>query len=156
MSDIVIQTELKLGMVPSLHQDLLAVFPLQPPPSARGKWIFAKYAQAIASELPKYIEHKHDLLRKYAPKDEKAEPILVVTDFGNGQSQVSIPTDHFKAHPEIQAAFVKEDLELSNTPLVLNLPQLTHTDLGACPIPQGVYTRLLGVLIKDEIPPENG
>ena len=147
MADITVQTEIKAGLLPSLHNDLLQIFPLQPPPEARGKYLLAKFAQFVTNELPTYNEHKLDLLKKHAPKDDKNEPILKVTDFGNGQSSITID-------PVDRAAFNKEDAELFNVVHKVNLPQLTHADLGKCPIPQGVYTRLLGVLIKDEPPPE--
>ena len=144
---IEVTTEIKAGLLPSLHADLLQIFPLQPPPEARGKYLFAKFAQFVANELPTYNEHKLDLLKKHAPKDEKNEPILKIVDTGNGQTSVSID-------PVDRVAFAKEDAELFAVVHKVNLPQITHADLGKCPIPQGVYTRLLGVLIKDELPPE--
>lgn len=147
MADITVTTEIKAGMLPQIHADLLQVFPLQPPPEARGKYLLAKFAQFVANELPDYNAQKLDLLRKHAPKDEKNEPILKITDMGGGQTAVAID-------PVDPAAFAAEDLALFNTVHTVNLPMLTHADLGKCPIPQGVYTRLLGVLIKDELPPE--
>lgn len=145
MSDIQVTTELKAGLLPQIHADLLQVFPLQPPPPARGKYLLAKFAQFVANELPLYNAHKLDLLRKHAPKDATGQPILTTTDLGNGQSVMSID-------PVDRAAFNAEDAALFHTIHTVNLPMLTHADLGNCPIPQGAYTRLLGVLIEDKLP----
>ncbi len=149
---IEIQTEIKAGFLPSIHADLLQIFPLQPPPTVRGKYILAKYAQAVANELPTFQQQKMDLLKKHAEKDEKGDPILLQVPGANGQVAVSIPSDWLAKNPDVQMAFNKDDAELFNTPIKLNLPMLTHAELGECPIPQGVYTRLLGVLIRDEMP----
>jgi hypothetical protein len=134
-------------LLPALHGQMQTLFSLQPPPPPRGKYFFAKIAQKVAAELPLYNQQRFELLKKHAPLDEKGEPVLLVTDFGNGQSEVKI-------HPIDQAAFNTEDAELGSTPIVLaGIPLLTHAELGDCPIPQGAYTLMLGVLIKDE-PPE--
>ncbi len=134
-------------LLPVLHGALQSLFSLQPPPPSRGKYLFAKITQQVASELPLYSQQKFELLKKHAPKDDKGEPILQVIDLGNGQSEVKI-------NPVDQAAFTAEDQALGSTPITLaGIAQLTHADLGNCPIPQGAYTLLLGVIVKDE-PPE--
>jgi hypothetical protein len=135
------------GMLPDLNAGLALIFPLQPPPPARGKYWIAKIAQAVATELPLYRQEKYELLRKHAPKDDKNEPMLRSTVLPNGQTRIDID-------PVDRAAFTAEDASLGATPIVVpGVPQLTHADLGDCPIPQGVYTMMLGIIIKDE-PPE--
>lgn len=136
-------------LLPALYSAVQSTFSLQPPMTPRGKYLLAKIATGIAAELPHYQQQKFELLQKHAAKDEENAPILRVTDKGNGQSEVA-------CDPVDKAAFNAEDANLGSTPVTLpGLSLLTHRDIGDCPIPQGPYSIMLGVLIEDPgHPPE--
>ncbi len=139
---------IKAGLLPGIKTQLDAVFSVTPPMPQPGKYYLAKAAQAVATELPLYLQQKLDLLKKHAPKDAQGEPVLTSVDQGNGQTAVSI-------NPVDPAAFAAEDRALFDAPVVLTgVPRLlTATDIGECPVPNAAYAALLGVLFADEPPP---
>lgn len=122
-----------------------ALFPLQPPPTPKGRYRLAKIAQAISNEIPEFQRARLEVMKKHAPKGESGEPILIHTQTPQGTAVNCDPVD--------AAAFRADDADLGSTVITLaGLAPLTHAELGDCPVPQGAFTAMLGVLILDEEP----
>lgn len=132
--------------LPAIAEALGALHDLQPPLGVKAKYVVGRAAPKIAAEAQTYMNQKLDLMRKHAPRDEKNEPILVVTEIAPGKQS-------FQVTPVDPAAYKAEADALDNE--VIPIPgsrMITHAEVGACPIPQGAYNVLLGTVIVDEEP----
>lgn len=123
-----------------------SVFTLQPPPTPKGRYYFAKVAEAIAREVPLYEKSLIETMRDHAEKDASGEPKL---------TQEQTPTGVLvKAEKIVDlAAYQKAVADLESATVTLaGLRPITHAELGSCPIPVGAYGAMLGTIIEDKEP----
>lgn len=122
MPDLTLTT----GQLAALHPVLIALDTLTPPPTPKGRYVLSKAATQVAAEHTAYQKVVLEFLKTVVTRDEKDEPIFTPTDAGG----VS-----FTIAPEKLADYQSGIAGLADEPVTLTgVRQITHAELGACPI----------------------
>lgn len=122
MADITITTEQLADLAPVLTE----VLDLTPPPTAKGRYALAKVGAKVDPAFKVFAEQDAALAKRVATTDEKGAPVMTALPGG----QV-----HFNVRPEMQDEYTAERKAILAEPVVLTgVRQITHAELGACPI----------------------
>lgn len=122
MPDITIKTSQLVELTPVLAE----VLRLSPPPTARGRYALAKVGGKVDPAYKLFAEQDQALAVRVATLDKDEKPILKALD--NGRI-------HFNVRPEMQEEYARESKALLEEEVVLSgVRQITHAELGVCPI----------------------
>lgn len=123
MSDLTMTT----ATLTTLHPVLVALDTLTPPPTAKGRYVLSKAAAKVATEHTLYEKALMDFLKTVVTTDDKGEPLFTPAAEGRGVT-FSIAVEKVEEY--------RVGMEgLANEPVVLaGVRQITHAELGACPI----------------------
>lgn len=138
---------IKAGKLEALANALMAVLPLTPPATPKGRYALARAHNAVAPCAALFADQKRHLLEKHAKRDEQGQP--VIEDLGNGAYAYDLGLGIGRTTPAFDADFAAlkdEDVTVSG------VRAITHAELGACPITAAQESVLLGLFIVDEEP----
>lgn len=144
MPDISIKAEL----VVMLGEVLAGATNLSPPPTPKGRYALSKAAIALGKHPQLYQDQKKALLEKHAvlvdgkPSSKELAPGVLQFDMGKGFGNTT---------PEFDA-----DLkELNDEEITLSgVRQITHAELGACPITAAQEAVLIRAGLLEDREPE--
>lgn len=133
----------KAGRLRNIAEALEAALTLTPPPTPKGRYALAKAAQAIKPAVATLQAEQMRHINEHATKNEKGEPDIKPTPNGHG---ILFKLADAPAYEKAIKDLFDEDIELAG------IRQITHAELGDCPITAAQEAELLGVLIEDKEP----
>lgn len=121
MADITISTKQLADLAPVLGE----VLRLSPPPIAKGRYALAKAGAKAVPAFELFAEQDQALARRCATVDKDGKPIW--TALANGTA--------FTVRDEMKEEYAAEKKALFSEEVVLSgVRQITHAELGQCPI----------------------
>lgn len=139
------------SQLPAVDLALGGLFPLQPPPTPKGRYALAKVANVVGPAHQTYQEQKNALLLKHAVRDAEDKPITRETTL-NGQPATQY--DLGAGFGNVTPAYLADLKDLNEEPITLTgCRRITHAELGACPITVQMETALIAAgLLEDSEP----
>jgi hypothetical protein len=122
VSDITITTAQLKALAPALA----GILQLSPPPTAKGRYALAKAGAKVDPAYKLFGEQDSALAARVAVKDKDGNPII--RDMGNGLAGFDVRPDAKEEYQAEMKALLEEEVVLSG------VRQITHAELGACPI----------------------
>lgn len=134
--------------IPLLHvainggDGVVGILHLSPPPSLKARYVLAKASKVIAAEMALFQEKNLELITRHAKKNADGESIKQELENGNAIYQMVDPKQYKKEYEEM----FSEPVEL------IGIRQLTHAELGDCPLTAFHESILLGNILEDKEP----
>lgn len=122
MSDLTMTT----ATLTTLHPVLTALDGLTPPPTPKGRYVLSKAAGKVAAEIEVYQKALSAFLKTVVTQDDKGEPIFTPVESGGVSFQIA--ADKIEEYRTGMTGLAEEQVTLAG------VRQITHAELGACPI----------------------
>ena len=141
MPDLTITTQ----QLSQLQPTLAAISGLTPPPTPKGRYVLSKAQEKAAAEYTTYQKSLMDFIKTMVTQDEAGEPIL--EDAGNGQVRFTIRPDKQDEYAAGTKGLAEESVTL------IGVRQITHAELGACPITIEMERALIVCGLLEDVEP---
>lgn len=143
----------KAGKIALLDAVLGGIFPLEPPPTPKGRYALSKVAGHTGPASVQFQKERLALLEKHAKKGDDGKPVSEVVQTAQGPGMrfdmgrgLGVETPEYRAE---LATIEDEDI------LLVGCRMITHAELGKCPITVQQERVLIDTgLLEDKEPDE--